>query len=148
MKIKINWLLSFLNLIFFLAMTFFYFNEEKMSNSEKLTAPLRLDYKEKTFSLLPKGSSIYFQKAFPEGFLVYKVYVDIDDDSLKLETLNDPTEVHPIWAEPFLKDELLSLLKNYPLQKDDLRAILSSGYLSKEEIREVLEEFKSWSGSV
>lgn len=142
MRIDIRWFAFSLNSAILVLIVFIFFGGEHMLKEGKSTAPLRLDNKEKIFSLLPTGTSLYYYRGFDEGFSVYKVYVDIDRTPLELQSLDDPTRVQPIWAEPFLKDELLSLIKNYPIKKEDLMAILNTNYLSKEEIREVLEEFK------
>ena len=114
-----------------------------MSKIHKLEFPLLLEGEEATnnFHLLPKGTTLYFDKAYPEGFTRYKVYINIDRLPLKLEEINDPTSILPIEAHVPNKEDLTRLLNKYPLTKSDLGSILRSGQLSKEEIKEVFEDF-------
>lgn len=91
--------------------------------------------------LLPEGTTLYYDKAFPEGFISYRIYVNVEGIDLPSTTLNDPTEIRPITAYPIDKASLLKLIREYPLTKEDLASILKSKYLSKEEILEVLTEY-------
>ena len=91
--------------------------------------------------LLPKGTMLYYEKAFPEGFVTYRIYVNVDGIKLESRELADPTLISPLTAYPVGKPELLKLLREYPLSKNDLAAILKSGQLTKEEIHSVLAEF-------
>lgn len=91
--------------------------------------------------MLPQGTVMYFDKAFPEGFTRYKIFVNIQRMPLTLTELSDPTTVFPIEAIAPGKEELKKLLKNYPLTKTDLSAILKTTAMSKEEIREILNDF-------
>lgn len=102
---------------------------------------LSSDEESKNFHLLPKGTTLYFDKAFPEGFTRYKVYINIDRLPLKLQELADPTEIIPIEAFSPDKEILRKLLQDYPLTKNDLIAILKSGKISKEEIHDLLNEY-------
>lgn len=91
--------------------------------------------------MLPKGTILYFDKSYPEGFTRYKVYINIDRTPLKLDDLSDPTEINPIDAAAPNKDDLLKLLRDYPLTKNDLESILNSKRISKDEIIEILNNF-------
>jgi hypothetical protein len=114
-----------------------------MTKVHKLKSPLLLssDSPSVNMHMLPKGTVLYFDQSYPEGFTRYKVYINIDRMPLELKTLSDPTEIMPIDAEAPTKADLQKLLKDYPLSKADLEAILKSGRISKEEIKEVLSEF-------
>lgn len=91
--------------------------------------------------LLPAGTSLYFDQAFPEGFVRYKVYVNVEGVSLDVAPPTEKFWLDPLTAFPVGKEQLGKLLKDYPLTKDELRTILASGALSKEDIKAVLEEF-------
>jgi hypothetical protein len=122
---------------------FFFWNHHKMTKVHKLQSPLLLASEEKTqnYHLLPKGTTLYFDQSYPEGFTRYKIYINIDRTPLKLSELNDPTSIFPIDATAPNQDDLKKLLKEYPISKSDLQAILKSGQLSKDEIKEVLSDF-------
>jgi hypothetical protein len=50
---------------------------------------------------LPPGTTLYFDKGFPEGFSRYKVYVNVDRMPLALRDLPDRNEIDPLDARPF-----------------------------------------------
>ena len=114
-----------------------------MTKVHKLEHPLLLssDENDKNYSLLPKGTVLYFDQAFPEGFTRYKVYINIDRMPLDLKELGDPTIISPIEASFPSPEQLSKLLSQYPLTKEDIKSLLKSGYLSKDDIRALLEEF-------
>ena len=114
-----------------------------MTKVHELQFPLMLQASEAmgTNYLLPKGTLLYYDQAFPEGFVRYRVYVNVDGVKLESRQLDDPTLISPLTAFPVGKAELTKLLREHPLSKADLAAILKSGQLTKEEIRSVLEEF-------
>ena len=122
---------------------FFFWSHHKMPKVHKLESPLLLASEDQSNSLhiLPKGTTLYFDQAYPEGFTRYKVYINIDRMPLKLEELSDPTLIVPLDAYAPDKEDLKKLLRDYPLTKNDLESILKSGKISKEEIKEVLTDF-------
>jgi hypothetical protein len=127
------------------AMIYFFWNQQKPVRVHKLASPLVLESNEETngFSMLPKGTVLYFDRAYPEGFTRYKVYVNIDRMPLKLEALADPTSIDPLEASAPDKETLKKLPREceYPLTKNDLDAMLKSGKFSRDEVTEVLEDF-------
>lgn len=114
-----------------------------MTKVHKLESPLLLssDSPSKNMHMLPKGTVLYFDQSYPEGFTRYKVYINIDRMPLALAELSDPTSIEPIDANVPEKEDLKKLLKDYPLTKADLNAMLKSTTMSKEEIKEVLTDF-------
>lgn len=114
-----------------------------MTRVHVLQYPLMLQSSEATGTsyLLPKGTPLYFEQAFPEGFTRFRVYVNVDGVKLESKELSDPTLISPLTAYPVGKAELAKLLREHPLTKQDLQAILQSGQITKDEIRSMLEEF-------
>ena len=125
------------------ALTFKIGGTQKMSKVHTLEFPLLLgaDEQSKNLHLLPKGTTLYFDQSYPEGFTRYKVYINIDRMPLKLTQPNDPNLIKPIDAYAPSKADLAKLLNQYPLSKDDLSAILKTSPITKEEIRELLVEY-------
>lgn len=121
---------------------YIYWSTHKMTEIHTLKYPILLsgDNSNNLFHILPKGTTLYFDKTFDEGFDRYKVYINIKEP-LELSTLDDPTKVRPIWGYTADKATLKSLLQDYPLTKNDLQSILKSGQLSKEDVKEVLNAF-------
>jgi hypothetical protein len=126
-----------------IAGSYYFLGIRKMTKVHELQFPLMLQASEPTGTnyLLPKGTLLYYDQAFPEGFVRYRVYVNVDGVKLESRQLDDPTLISPLTAFPVGKAELIKLLREHPLSKADLSAILKSGQLTKEEIRSVLEEF-------
>jgi hypothetical protein len=125
------------------AVIFFSWGNHKMTKVHKLEFPLLLTTEDALSNshLLPKGTTLYFDKAYPEGFTSYKIYINIDRMPLALTELSDPTLIDPLEARALDKDDLKKILLNYPLTKSDLESILKSGKISKDEIKEVLTDF-------
>ncbi len=91
--------------------------------------------------LLPAGTTLYYDQAFPEGFVRYKIYVNVEGVSLDVAPPTDKFWLDPLAAFPVSKEQLKKLAEDYPITKDELREILASGALSKDEIRNLLEDF-------
>lgn len=91
--------------------------------------------------LLPQGTSLYYDQAFPEGFVRYKIYVNVEGVKLESHEATEKFWLDPLTAFPVDADQLRKLLRETPLSKDDLAAILKSGKISKNEIRSLLEEY-------
>jgi hypothetical protein len=125
------------------AITFFFWSNHKMTKIHTLEFPLLItsESPSKITHLLPKGTTLYFDQSYPEGFTRYKVYINIDRMPLKLNELNDPTMIIPLDGFAADQDNLKKLLREYPLTKSDLESILKSGTISKDEIREILTEY-------
>ena len=111
-----------------------------MTKVHRLKMPLILasDTPTKNLHLLPAGTTMYYDRSFPEGFARYKVYINVDRMPLTLVELDDPTEIDPIEARALDKNDLIRALRDYPLTRTDLEAILNSKHLSHQEIQEVL----------
>ena len=121
----------------------FMWNSEKMTKVHTLKQPLLVSSNQpgKTLHMLPAGTTLYFDKSFPEGFTRYKVYVNIDRMPLALRDLNDSTEIDPIEARALDKEDLRRALRDYPLTRQELASILQSPHLTKDEVKEVLNQY-------
>lgn len=91
--------------------------------------------------LLPQGTSLYYDQAFPEGFVRYKVYINVEGVNLASTKATEKFWLDPLTAFPVDADKLRKLLHEQALTKEELASILKSGHISKEEIREILTEF-------
>lgn len=121
---------------------FSFLQEKEMPLVHKLKAPLILsgDGPSHHQYLLPAGTSLYYDQAFPEGFVRYKIYVNVE--GVKLESVESKEQfwLDPLVAFPVEKDQLRKLLSEYPLTKEDLASILKTSAISKNEIKELLQE--------
>lgn len=129
-----------------IGLIFFYFwSTQKMVKVHTLTTPLLLSSRieQNSFSLLPAGTTLYYEKSTPEGFSRYKVYINTEKtlNNLTLTTLTDPTLIDPIWADAVQKEDLTKLMSSYPITKAQLQQILKSPSLTKEDVESVLNEY-------
>lgn len=118
-------------------------NEEKPPLIHKLKAPLMLagGAVSKHNYLLPPGTTLYYERAYPEGFVRYKIYVNVEGTLLDVAPPTEKFWLDPLVAFPVGKEQLKKLLEDYPLSKDELRDILAGGTLSKDEIKSLLDEY-------
>lgn len=91
--------------------------------------------------LLPAGTSLYYDQAFPEGFVRFKVYFNVEGVKLESRESTEKFWLDPLTAFPVDQSQLRKLLNDYPISKDELSSILKSGSISKEEIRQLLAEY-------
>lgn len=119
-----------------------FFERSEMPRVHKLKFPLMLAGGEGQHNyLLPAGTSLYYDQAFPEGFVRYMVYVNVEGVSLESKEPTEKFWISPLTAFPIDGDQLKTLLKEYPLTKAELSDILKSNQISKDEIRELLAEY-------
>lgn len=119
-------------------------SESKKPLVHKLTEPLVLaggDGGSVRTYLLPAGTSMYYDQAFPEGFVRYKVYVNVEGVNWEPKPTEEKFWVDPLSAFPVGRSQLAELIRNHPLTKEELRSILGGGSLSKDEIKALLREF-------
>ncbi len=119
-------------------------SESKKPLVHKLKEPLVLAGGEggavRTY-LLPAGTSLYYDQAFPEGFVRYKVYVNVEGVDWEPKPTEEKFWIDPPSAIPVGRDQMANLIRNHPLTKGELRSILGGGSLSKDEIKALLREF-------
>jgi hypothetical protein len=118
-------------------------NEPGVPRVHKLQTPLLLAGagSPQHHYLLPAGTSLYYDQAFPEGFVRYKVYVNVEGTKLESKEITEKFWLDPLTAFPVGAEQLPKLLRDYPVSKEDLAAILKSGQISKADIRALLEEY-------
>lgn len=95
-----------------------------------------------TAALLPAGTSLYFDQAFPAGYVRYKVYVNVEGVRLEPHESQEKFWLSPLSARPIDGEQLRKLLRDYPLTRGDLAAILKHSPITREEIREMLAEYE------
>lgn len=134
---------AFLSFVTGVFITYGFLMEQSMPLVHKLQAPLLFNGANATEHqyILPAGTSLYFDQAFPEGFVRYKVYFNVEGIRLESQETTDKFWLDPLTAFPPNEEEIKKMLKAYPLGKNELAAILKSSYLTKEEIRELLLEY-------
>jgi hypothetical protein len=125
------------------ALLYFHWDKHSATMAHRLTAPLLIsaEGQDGGFHLLPKGTLMYFDKSYPEGFTRYKIYVNVDRMPLKNEPLPEPTLIEPIEATSIDGLTLSKILKEHPIRKEELTAIIKTNAMSKDEIKAVLEDY-------
>lgn len=141
---------SSLKLVLFsasLAANFYFIAEHQKMNEEKkvhtLKAPMVFETSSEhdPYYLLPAGTNLYFDKAFPEGHVRYIAYLNYKGPELELHTPEKPNLIDPAWIRQIEKSELGEVLNKYPLSKADLEKILHATSISREELIEVINNY-------
>ncbi|MDB0572498.1 hypothetical protein LBW59_17200 [Ralstonia solanacearum] len=82
--------------------------QAKTPRVHKLQFPLALSggTVDSPAGILPKGTSLYYDQAFPEGFVRYRVYVNVEGVKLEAQEVTDPLWIDPLAAFPLERGEL------------------------------------------
>ncbi|GAB3410941.1 hypothetical protein GCM10027318_24880 [Massilia agilis] len=90
-------------------------------------------------SLLPAGTVLYYDRAWPEGHQTYHVYFHFKGD-MKVEAA-DANMVSPLWLRTVEPEELPKLLNDYPVSKDELVQILKARKITKAELVQIVRDW-------
>lgn len=101
--------------------------------------PLLLFGEQQHYSILPKGTVLYFDRAWPEGHQTFHVYFHIKGE-FKAERA-DPELISPLWLQRVDPEGLPKLMKDYPLTKDELVEILKARQITKAELTAILQDW-------
>ena len=105
----------------------------------KMKEPLLIAGEQKHFSILPSGTVLYFDKAWPEGHQTYHAYFHFKGELLADRV--DPEMISPLWLRTVDPDELSKLMQNYPLTKDELVQILQARKVTKAELVQIVRDW-------
>jgi hypothetical protein len=101
--------------------------------------PLLIAGEQQHYSILPAGTVLYFDRAWPEGHQTYHVYFHFKGD-FKGEPA-DSEMISPLWLRTIDPEELPKLLKDYPLTKDELMEILKARKITKSELVQIVRDW-------
>lgn len=101
--------------------------------------PLLIAGEQKYYSILPAGTVLYFDRAWPEGHQTYHVYFHFKGD-FKAD-IADASMISPLWLRTVDPEELLKLMKEYPVTKDELVEIIKARKVSKAEMVQIIREW-------
>lgn len=101
--------------------------------------PLLIAGEQNYYSVLPAGTVIYYDRAWPEGHQTYHVYFHFKGD-LKAAPA-DASMISPLWLRTVDPEELPKLLHDYPVSKDELVAILKARKITKAELVQIVREW-------
>lgn len=138
---------ALLAVVFFAGMLFQKFEVPFMTKTTylELQEPLLLHVgaELKNFHMLPAGTALYKDYAFPEGHTRYVVYVNIKADFAAKQVVSDKANfISPIWAYPVGPDDLAKLVAETPISKDDLVRILKARKMTREELAQIVREWQ------
>lgn len=91
-------------------------------------------------STLPAGTALYYDRAFPEGFVRYKIYVNVEGIKLESHPATGAFPIDPLTAFPLGRDEARASGISHQLTKQELSSLLRASRLSKQDIKDVLVE--------
>jgi hypothetical protein len=113
-------------------------------NSKKafrLEEPLLIEgEKQNSYSLLPVGTVLYYDKSWDEGHSTYHVYFHFKGEFKS--TPADSSGIDPIWLRTVDSDELPKLLSEYPVSRDELVSLLKAKRATKQDLVQILRDWK------
>lgn len=106
----------------------------------QLEEPLLIEgQRQNSYSLLPAGTVLYYDKSWDEGHSTYHVYFNFKGDFKSSEVSAEG--IDPIWLRNIPKDELPKFLAEYPLSSQDLQIILKSSRVTKQDLVQILRDW-------
>jgi hypothetical protein len=107
----------------------------------RIEEPLLIEGKEQnSYSLLPVGTVLYYDKSWDEGHSTYHVYFHFKG-AFKSE-LADGNIISPIWLNTIDAEELPKLMAEYPVSRDELIEILKAKRATKQDLVQILRDWK------
>ncbi|MRX11268.1 hypothetical protein GJ697_25925 [Pseudoduganella sp. FT25W] len=107
----------------------------------RLEEPLLIEGKDQnSYSLLPQGTVLYYDKSWDEGHSTYHVYFNVKGDFRA--TMVQPSGIDPVWMRTVPGDELPKLLADYPVSLAELTAILKAKRATKQDLVQILRDWK------
>lgn len=85
--------------------------------------------------MLPRGTELHHDRAFPEGFIRYVVYLDVEGGELPVRPSTEKFWLAPESAFPIDAASLALLVQEAALSRDDLLAVLRSSTLAPDDLR-------------
>ncbi|NYE64072.1 hypothetical protein FHW58_005307 [Duganella sp. 1224] len=107
----------------------------------RLNEPLLIEgNKQNSYSLLPEGTVLYYDKSWDEGHSTYHVYFHLKGE-FKSTKVDNPG-IDPIWLRTIPNDELPKLVADYPVSRDQLAALLKAQRVNKQDLAQILRDWK------
>ncbi|TFW22787.1 hypothetical protein [Duganella callida] len=89
-----------------------------------------------SYSILPQGTVLYYDRNWDEGHGTYHVYFHFKGELKATEVA--ATGIDPIWLRTVEAEELPKLLHSYPVSRSELVSILKARQLSRLDVLEIL----------
>ena len=106
----------------------------------RLEEPLIIEgEKQNSYSLLPTGTVLYYDRSWDEGHSTYHVYFHFKGSFKSVET--DGTGIDPIWLRTVDGDELPKLMADYPVSREELISILKAKRATKQDLVRILRDW-------
>lgn len=129
--------------LLFIVVTLFYEKGNIKMNSKKafqLEEPLLIEgQRQNSYSLLPVGTVLYYDKSWDEGHSTYHVYFNFKGEFQASEVSAE--SIDPIWLRTVPKEELPKILSEYPISVQDLVVILKSKKITKQDLVQILRDW-------
>lgn len=112
-------------------------NEKK---AYRLEEPLLIEgEKQNSYSLLPTGTVLYYDKSWAEGHSTYHVYFHFKGTFNSVRV--DGNGIDPIWLRTIDSHELSKLMTEYPISKEELTNILKAKRATKQDLVQILRDW-------
>lgn len=94
------------------------------------------------YYVLPMGTTLYYDKSFPEGHDRYVVYLNhkgtIAHEEVAMKSEYGGSFVDPLWLANIDADTLKEIFKRFPLSKKDISAALKANEITKDDLADII----------
>lgn len=92
--------------------------------------------------VLPLGTTLYYDKSYPEGFDRYLVYLNhkgvIAHEEVPMKPEYGGALIDPLWLSNIDADTLKDLFKRFPLSKDNVAAAVKANQITRDDLADIL----------
>ncbi|QJI42469.1 hypothetical protein HKK52_16515 [Pseudomonas sp. ADAK2] len=92
--------------------------------------------------VLPIGTTLYYDKSYPEGFDRYWVYLNhkgvIAHEEVPMKPEYGGALIDPLWLSNIDADTLKDLFKRFPLSKEDIAAAVKANQITRGDLADIL----------
>lgn len=108
----------------------------------RLEEPLLIEgEKQNSYSLLPTGTVLYYDKSWAEGHSTYHIYFHFKGAFNSVPV--DGNGIDPIWLRTIDTHDLSKLMTEYPISKEELTNILKAKRATRQDLVQILRD---WTG--
>ncbi len=97
---------------------------------------------DENYYVLPRGTTLYYDQSYPEGFSRYMVYFNhqgiIAGDEVPMKPEYGGTLIDPLWLTNVDADTLKEIFKRFPLSKKDIAEAIKANEITKDDLADII----------
>jgi hypothetical protein len=97
---------------------------------------------DENYYVLPRGTTLYYDQSYPEGFSRYMVYFNhqgvIAGEEVPMKPEYGGTLIDPLWLTNVDADTLKEIFKRFPLSKKDVAEAIKANEITKDDLADII----------